>query len=102
MAKSVNVSWVLPTTRESTLPLNPADIAAVELSLSVDGETFVAYDTFTPDVLSTVIPDLEIGKWFVAGVVVDTAGKKSKPLVKDIVIADDSAPGALVDLVLTF
>ena len=95
MAKSVNVSWVLPTTRESTLPLDPADIASVELELSTDGVAFVPYDTFAANVLSTVIPDLEVGKWYVQGLVVDTAGQKSKPVVESIVILDTSPPGTL-------
>jgi hypothetical protein len=101
MAKAVNVSWVYPTTRESTKPLNPADIASVELSLSADNVNWSAYDTFPNGVLSTVIPELEIGEWFVQGVVVDTAGKKSKPVVKSIVVPDETAPGAL-QLTLTF
>jgi hypothetical protein len=101
MAKSVNVSWVLPTTRESGLPLNLADVAAVELSLSTDGTTFAVYDSFVPAVLATVIPELEIGEWWVSGVVVDTAGKRSKPAVKSIVVPDESAPAALT-LTLAF
>lgn len=95
MAKSVNVSWVLPTTRESGKPLANTDIAGVEIGLSVDNVNWSVYDTFTPDVLSTVIPELEIGTWFVAGVVIDKAGKRSKTVVESIVIPDDSAPGML-------
>ena len=101
MAQSVNVSWVLPTTRESGKPLDPAQIAGVELSLSADGVNFTAYDTFAKEVLATVIPDLDIGEWFVQGVVIDTTGKRSKPTVKSIVVLDESAPGVL-ELTLSF
>jgi hypothetical protein len=101
MARNVNVAWVYPTTRESTKPLNPADIASVEISLSADNVNWSAYDTFPNGVLSTVIPELDIGEWFVRGVVVDTAGKRSKPKVASIVVPDDSAPGEL-QLTLTF
>ena len=101
MARSVNVSWVLPTTRESGKPLDPAQVAAVELSLSADNVNWTAYDTFLPAVLATVIPELDIGEWFVQGVVLDTAGKRSKPVVKSIVVPDESAPGAL-NLTLSF
>lgn len=101
MAKNVNVSWVLPTTRESGKPLNPADIAGVELSLSADNVNWSAYNTFPKEVLSTVIPELEIGEWFVQGVVLDTAGKRSKPVVASITVPDESAPGAL-QLTLSF
>lgn len=101
MARSVNVSWVLPTTRDSGKPLDPAQIASVELSLSADNVNWSAYDTFAPAVLATVIPELDIGEWFVQGVVVDSAGKRSKPKVASIVVPDDSAPGAL-ELTLSF
>jgi hypothetical protein len=102
MAKSVNVSWVLPTTRESGKPLNPADIAGVQLSISADNANWTVYDTFTPDVLTTVIPELDLGEWFVAGVVKDTAGRSSKAVVSSIVVPDETAPGNLASLVLTF
>lgn len=95
MAKSVNVSWVLPTTRESGKPLANTDIAAVEIGLSADNVNWTVYDTFTQGELSTVIPELEIGEWWVAGVVVDTAGKRSKSVVKSIVVPDETAPGVL-------
>lgn len=101
MARSVNVSWVLPTTRESGKPLANTDIQGVELSLSADNVNWSAYDTFPAAVLATVIPELEIGEWFVQGVVVDTAGKRSKPVVKSIVVPDETAPGAL-ELTLAF
>lgn len=103
MARNVNVSWVLPTTRESGKPLNPADVAGVELSISADlGANWSVYDTFPPSVLTTVLPELEIGEWQVKGVVKDTAGKVSKPVVASIVVPDDTAPGNLTSLVLTF
>lgn len=101
MARNVNVSWVLPTTRESGKPLNPADIAGVELSLSADNVNWSLYNTFPREVANTVIPELDIGEWFVQGVVVDTAGKRSKPVVKSIVVPDETAPGVL-ELTLAF
>jgi hypothetical protein len=85
------------------LPLDPAQIAGVELAISADkGANWSVYDTFPPTVLSTVIPELEIGEWQVSGVVVDTAGKRSKPTYGTIVVPDETAPGNLVSLVLTF
>lgn len=95
MAKNINVSWVLPTTRESGKPLAVSDIAGVEIGLSVDNVNWSLYDTFTPDVLSTVIPEMDIGEWFVSGIVVDKAGKKGKPVVKSIIVPDETPPGAL-------
>lgn len=101
MARNVNVSWVLPTTRESGKPLNLSDIAGVEISLSADNVNWSPYNTFPPAQANTVIPELEIGEWFVSGVVVDTAGKRSKPVVASIVVPDETAPGAL-QLTLSF
>ena len=103
MARSLTVTWVLPTTRESGKPLNPADIAAVELALSADGGVnYSPYGAYTPDVLSTVIPELEAGEWTVAGTVKDTAGRLSKVVTASVVVPDDTAPGALTSLTLTF
>lgn len=101
MARNVDVNWVYPTTRESTKPLNPADIAAVELELSVDGTLWTPYNSFPNPVLSTTIPELDIGTWYVRGIVVDTAGRKSKPLTGSITVPDETAPGPLANLTLT-
>lgn len=101
MARNVNVSWVLPTTRASGLPLNPADIAQVELSMSVDGATWTEYDTFLPATTQTVVPELDIGEWFFRGVVRDTNGRLSAPVDASIVVPDDTAPGVL-ELTLSF
>lgn len=102
MARNVNVAWVLPTTRESNRPLDPADIAGVELSISADGgANWSVYDTFPPTVLSTVIPELDIGTWLVSGRVKDTAGKFGKPKQGSIVVPDETAPGELLELTLS-
>ena len=101
MARAVNVSWILPTVRESGKPLDPAQIAGVELSLSVDNVNWSVYNTFPKETLATVIPELEIGTWYVKGVVKDTAGKVSKPVVQSVVVPDDTAPGALASLTLS-
>jgi len=95
MARNVNVAWVLPTTRDSGKPLNPADIAGVELSISVDGATWSPYDTFLPAVTETVVPEMDIGEWFFRGVVRDTNGRASSPVIDSIVIPDETPPGPL-------
>jgi hypothetical protein len=99
--QTVNVSWALPTTRESGRPLDPAAIAFVRLEISADGgANYGKFGDFTPDVLATDVPDLEPGAWFFRGTVTDKAGKTSKPLVGSITLADTSPPGALLALVL--
>lgn len=92
---NVKVTWVLPTTRASGRPLPVGQIAEVSLGLSVDGQSFTEIDVFTPDVLETVVPDLEPGTWFFRGIVTDTAGRESAPAVASIEIEDDTPPGEL-------
>jgi hypothetical protein len=100
--QTVNVSWVLPTTRESGRPIDPAAIAFVRLEISADGgANYGTVGDFPPDVLATDVPDLEPGTWVFRGTVADTAGKASKPITASVTLADVSAPGALVSLVLT-
>ena len=98
--RDVTVTWVLPTTRESGKPLAPADIDRVILEMSVDGSNYVGVDEFPSSVLSTAVVELESGEWFFRGTVRDTKGRKSKPVVRSIVIEDDTPPGPLVELTL--
>jgi hypothetical protein len=98
---NLKVTWTLPTTRESTKPLNPADIRGVEIQLSADlGTTFTKLEEYPPAVLETVITELEPGEWRVRGIVYDTNNRASKPLVATLVIPDNTAPGALTQLTL--
>jgi hypothetical protein len=101
MARNVNVSWTFPTTRESGKPLNPADIKAMELSISVDSVNWTIFDTYAPTVTSARVTELEPGKWFFQGVVVDTQNKRSAPLISSVVVPDETAPSALDSLTVT-
>ena len=101
MARNVNVSWVFPTTRESGKPLNPADIKAMELSISIDSANWTVYDTYAPAVTSTRITELEPGKWFFQGVVIDTTNRRSTPLISSVVVLDETPPSALGSLTVT-
>jgi len=101
MARDVNVSWVYPTTRESGLPLDPADIAGMTLEMSVDGSTWGLYNTFAANVVSTVVPELEIGEHFFRGTVLDTEGRSSAPLVGSVIVPDETPPGPLANLEVT-
>lgn len=91
----LNISWVLPTLRESGKPLPVEQIKYVGLDISADGETYELLGTFTPDTLSTFVDDVDYGEWFVRGTVFDTAGRASTPVTKSIVRTDDTPPGAL-------
>jgi hypothetical protein len=93
---NVRVAWTLPTTRQSGKPLSPADIAGVELAQSADGgANFGVIDTLPPTTTSTLVNELEPGDWYFRGVVIDTAGRRSSPVVKSISIADTTPPGEL-------
>lgn len=101
MARNVNVSWTYPTTRESGLPLDPADLAGMTLELSVDNATWSLYNTFTANVANTVVPELSPGEWFFRGTVLDTDGRSSSPLVASVVVPDETPPGPLANLNVT-
>ena len=101
MARNVNVSWAYPTTRQSGLPLDPADLAGMTLELSVDNATWSLYNTFAANVVSTVVPELEPGEWFFRGTVLDTDGRSSSPLVASVVVPDETPPGPLANLDVT-
>lgn len=101
MARDVNVSWAYPTTRESGLPLDPADLAGMTLELSVDNATWSLYNTFAANVANTVVPELSPGEWFFRGTVLDTDGRSSSPLVASVVVPDETPPGPLANLNVT-
>ena len=95
------ISWVLPTTRESTAPLDLDDIQAVLLSISSDlGANWSDPIVVTPPELSKQLADLAIGGWLVRLVVVDTKGKSSKPVDTPFVIEDDSPPGTVTEVTI--
>jgi hypothetical protein len=99
--QSVKVDWVLPIEREDNTPLPTSAIDRVVLELAVEGGEFVVIDEFPPDVLSTIVPDLEIGTWLFRGTVVDSKDRPSKPAVASIMVESDSPPGTLT-LTLSF
>lgn len=91
----LNISWVLPTLRESGKPLDPTHIANVLIEISADGISFESLGTFAKDTLSTFVDDIDYGEWFVRGTVYDTSGRASDPAVVSITRADETPPGAL-------
>jgi hypothetical protein len=99
---NVRLNWSLPTTRESGKPLNPADIAGVEIAVSADaGQNYVVSDVVTPATLETLFTDMEPGTWMFRGVVVDVAGKRSRDKFAQVVVPDLTPPGTLVTLEAT-
>lgn len=103
MAKNVNVSWDLPTTRESNLPLNPDDIQHVEVSLSANlGGDFTIINTIEPPTTDITVPDLDVGDWIFRLVVVDTDGRRSINIDVDVNVPDETNPSSVVNVQVTF
>jgi len=98
---NVAVNWTLPTTRVSGKPLAVDQIAAVRIEIGVDGENYAPVGEFTPDVLETVVSDLEAGTWLFRGTVIDTKGRLSLPVDASIVLEDTTPPGVLPSLTLS-
>ena len=103
MAKNVNVSWDLPTTRESGLPLDQADIQHVEVLLSADlGATFTSINNIVPPTTNITVPDLDIGDWVFRLIVVDTAGRQSVEVDTPVNVPDETNPSSVVNVQVTF
>lgn len=101
--KNVNISWELPTTRESGFPLDPADIQHVEVSLSADlGANFTVLNNVAPPTLDLTVPDLEIGDWIFRLVVVDTADRRSVNVDTPVNVPDETAPTGVLNVQVTF
>jgi len=99
---NVKVQWVLPTTRESGKPLDPADIDHVRIEVSADGGvTFGLIGDFGPNELEADVNDLDFGTWVFRGLVADSKGRVSQPMFGSIVIEDTTAPGALESLTVS-
>lgn len=93
---NLRIQWTLPTTRESGKPLNPADIKHVRIEISADeGANFALVGDFTPDVLETLVQDVDFGTWTVRGLVVDTKNRVSAPAFGTAVNEDTTPPGEL-------
>lgn len=98
--KNIALSWDLPTTRVDGGPLNPTDIAKVEVFVSADqGVNFVLLNTLLPtDTQGAFIPDQDWGTWVFRFIVTDTGAKASLPLDFFVDVPDDSAPGQVVNV----
>ena len=101
--KDVRLTWELPVTRESGFPLNPADIAHVEVALSADGgANFGVLGTVAPGSTQTFTQtELEIGTWFFRLVVVDVAGLRSQPVQVQADVPDETAPDAVANVIVS-
>ncbi len=103
MTTTVTVTWDLPTERVSGNPLDPAEIAGVDVSLSADGGVnFTLTDTVIPaDPQTVTYPDLVDGDYAVRLVVRLTGGEQSAGVDTPFQL-DTSAPNDVANIQITF
>ena len=93
---NIRLSWVVPTTRVSTKPLDPASLAGIEIAVSADdGVTYVVADMLPANSTETLFTDMEIGIWKFRGVVVDLAGRRSIESYATAEVLDTTPPNGL-------
>jgi hypothetical protein len=106
MARDAELNWTLPTTRTSGRPITPAELAGTEVGVSSDGgqnyELLNGGAPFPPNVLQTVVSELEPGEWFFKAEWLAVNGGRSGRLTATVTVEDTSPPnvGALSVLLL--
>jgi len=102
--KTVNLSWDMPTTRESGLPLALPDILHTEISMSADlGANFTLIGTvLSSDASVFVQPDLVVGDYIFRLIVADVDNRLSIPVDVPVNVADETPPGAVSNILVTF
>lgn len=104
MSKSVVLTWDLPTTRKEGGVLALVDIADTGVFISLDqGGTFVPLlSVLSTDIQSVAAGDLVFGTYIFRFVVKDIAGLSSDPLDFSVDVPDESAPGTVMNVAVTF
>jgi hypothetical protein len=83
--KTINLTWILPTTRVDGSPLPATGIAHSVLFMSADGGVnWSEMDMFAAPETAAVVPDLIDGDYHFRLVIVDTQGKSSGPIETSI------------------
>lgn len=100
---NARIQWVLPTTRESGLPLAESEIAFVEVLMSADGGTnYVMVDQVAPPTLEVLVSDLDVGTYHFKAVVEDSNQRRSADSAEVTgEVLDTSNPSAIPTLTVT-
>ena len=99
---NIRLTWDHPTTRESGLPLDPADIAETQISMSADGGVNWSPIGFTSFLTHEfVITDVEPATYDFRAVTVDTKGEPSAPVDTEVSVLDQSAPSSPTNFIGT-
>ena len=95
MAKTMTISWALPTKRSDGSALTLAEIRESEVALSADnGSTWSVLGVVANNSTQTFNKDLAPGAYKVRVVVIDTLGQRGVPAIGDAVVtvAPPAAP----------
>ncbi len=101
VAKTMTISWVLPTKRTDNTALTLAEIKESEVALSADnGTTWSVLGTVANNVTQTFNRDLAPGPYKVRVVVIDTLGQRGTPAISDaiVTVAPPAAPVVTVSV----
>ncbi len=102
MAKTATINWELPTTRQSGLPVDAAEVLGTEVALSVVGGVYSVLDPMLPpDILEHVIPDLTPGDYLCRLVPIDTADVRGAETELQFNVPDESPLSAVENASVT-
>ena len=99
---NIRLTWDHPTTRESGLPLDPADIAETQISMSADGGA-----NWSPIGMAGgldaefLITDVEPATYNFRAITIDTKGDPSQPVDTEVSVLDQSAPSSPTNFIGT-
>jgi len=93
------VHWELPVVDENDDPLDPRDLAGVQVDLRIVGGNFGTLVPVVPtDTLEHTAPDLEPGDWEFRLTAIGANGKPSPvPVLEAFYVASDAAPGPVTN-----
>ncbi len=96
MARTATAKWELPTTRQSGLPADPAEVQGTEIALAVIGGPFSVLEPMVPaSTLELVIPDLTPGDYSCRYVPIDMDDVRGKSVAVPFTIPDDTPLAAV-------
>lgn len=83
---NVQLNWTLPTTREDGTALDQSDIQHVRIEARVVGGEFGEINQVPPSNTSLLIEQVAGGDWEFQGIVVDSGGRESQPMVASLAV----------------
>lgn len=96
----IEITWDLPTERQSGGPLDLNDIDYTAVEISADGGTNYTEIDRVPRASDQrfVQTEVEAGTWLFRLAVYDTAGERGAAHVESVDIADETPPAAVMNV----